>query len=55
MKAVGEVMSIAKTFNESFQKAIRSLEIKRFGLGGAKNFKELSLDEIKQKITTPSK
>jgi len=54
MKAVGEVMSIAKTFKESFLKAIRSLEIKRYGLGGAKNFKELSLDEIKQKIAAPS-
>ncbi|MGB2661780.1 MAG: carbamoyl-phosphate synthase large subunit [Candidatus Omnitrophota bacterium] len=54
MKAVGEVMSIAKTFKESFQKAIRSLEIKRYGLGGAKNFKELSLDELKQRLATPS-
>ena len=54
MKAVGEVMSIAKTFKESFQKSIRSLEIKRYGLGGAKNFKELSLDELKQRISMPS-
>lgn len=54
MKAVGEVMSIAKTFKEAFQKAIRSLEIKRYGLGGAKNFKELPLEELKQKLATPS-
>ncbi|HQP10128.1 MAG TPA: carbamoyl-phosphate synthase large subunit, partial [Candidatus Omnitrophota bacterium] len=54
MKAVGEVMSIAKTFKESFQKAIRSLETKRYGLGGAKNFKALSLDELKLKIAMPS-
>ncbi|MGD2279478.1 MAG: carbamoyl-phosphate synthase large subunit [Candidatus Omnitrophota bacterium] len=54
MKAVGEVMSIAKTFKESFQKSIRSLEIKRYGLGSAKNFKELSLDELKQRLSTPS-
>jgi carbamoyl-phosphate synthase large subunit len=54
MKAVGEVMSIAKTFKESFQKAIRSLEIKRYGLGGAKNFKELSADELKHRISNPS-
>ncbi len=54
MKAVGEVMSIAKTFKESFQKSIRSLETKRYGLGGAKNFKELSLDELKQRISMPS-
>ena len=54
MKAVGEVMSLAKTFKESFQKAIRSLEIKRYGLGGAKNFKELSLGEIKNRLASPS-
>ena len=54
MKAVGEVMSIAKTFQESFQKAIRSLEIKRFGVGKAKNFNELSLEELKQKLSMPS-
>lgn len=33
MKAVGEVMSIGKNFKEAFQKAIRSLEIGRSGLG----------------------
>ncbi len=54
MKAVGEVMSIAKTFKESFLKSIRSLEIKRYGLGGAKNFKELSLDELKKRLVVPS-
>ena len=54
MKAVGEVMSIAKTFKEAFQKSIRSLEIKRYGLGGAKNFKGLPLEEIKKKIALPS-
>ena len=54
MKAVGEVMSIAKTFNEAFQKSIRSLEIKRYGLGHAKNFKELSIEELKRKLATPS-
>jgi len=54
MKAVGEVMSIGKTFKESFQKSIRSLEIKRYGLGGAKDFKELSLDVLKQKLAQPS-
>ena len=35
MRAVGEVMSIGKTYKEAFQKAIRSLEIGRYGLGGA--------------------
>lgn len=54
MKAVGEAMSIAKNFKEAFQKAIRSLEIKRYGLGGAKNFKELSLEQLKEKLAQPS-
>jgi carbamoyl-phosphate synthase large subunit len=54
MKAVGEVMSLAKTFKESYQKAIRSLEIKRYGLGGAKDFRELSLKEIKSRLASPS-
>ena len=38
MKAVGEVMSVGKTYKEAFQKAIRSLEIGRYGLGNAKDF-----------------
>ena len=38
MRAVGEVMSIGKTYKEAFQKAIRSLEIGRYGLGFAKDF-----------------
>ena len=54
MKAVGEVMSIGKTFKEAFQKSIRSLEIKRYGLGGAKNFKELSSEELKKRLIHPS-
>ncbi len=54
MKAVGEVMSIAKTFKESFLKSIRSLEINRYGLGGAKDFKDLSLDELRRRLATPS-
>ncbi|MDD3375122.1 MAG: carbamoyl-phosphate synthase large subunit [Candidatus Omnitrophica bacterium] len=54
MKAVGEVMSIGKTFKESFLKAIRSLEIKRYGLGFAKNFNKLSLGELKQRLAFPS-
>ncbi|MCD4780079.1 MAG: carbamoyl-phosphate synthase large subunit [Candidatus Omnitrophica bacterium] len=54
MKAVGEVMSIAKSFKESFLKSIRSLEINRHGLGHAKNFKEFSLEELKQKLSSPS-
>ena len=46
MRAVGEVMSLGKTYKEAFQKAIRSLEINRYGLGFAKNFNTLSLEEL---------
>jgi len=46
MRAVGEVMSLGKTYKEAFQKAIRSLEINRYGLGFAKNFNGLSLEEL---------
>ena len=42
MKSVGEVMAIGRTFKESFQKAIRSLDVKRFGLGLDKNDKWLA-------------
>ena len=51
MRAVGEVMSIGKTFKEAFQKAIRSLEIGRYGLGGAKDFGEKSKDELLKMLT----
>lgn len=46
MKAVGEVMSIGKNYKEAFQKAIRSLEIGRYGLGFAKDFHRKSADEL---------
>jgi carbamoyl-phosphate synthase large subunit len=46
MRAVGEVMSIGKNYKEAFQKAIRSLENNRYGLGFAKNFNELPLDDL---------
>ncbi len=54
MRAVGEVMSIGKNFKEAFQKAIRSLEKGRYGLGFAKNFHELDLDELLQRISIPN-
>ncbi len=54
MRAVGEVMSIGKNYKEAFQKSIRSLEISRSGLGFAKNFNKLSLDELMQRLTWPS-
>ena len=40
MRAVGEVMSIGKNYKEALQKAIRSLEKKRYGLGFVKDFNE---------------
>ena len=54
MRAVGEVMSIGKTYKEAFQKAIRSLETGRYGLGYAKNFHTLPKDKLLQLLITPS-
>jgi len=54
MKAVGEVMSIGKNYKEAFQKAIRSLEKKRYGLGFAKNFNKLSPDKLRKLLHDPS-
>ncbi|MBP3469340.1 MAG: carbamoyl-phosphate synthase large subunit [Lachnospiraceae bacterium] len=54
MRAVGEVMSIGKTYKEAFQKAIRSLENGRPGLGHVKNFDQLSKEELLKLLITPS-
>ena len=54
MRAVGEVMSIGKTYKEAFQKAIRSLETGRYGLGFASNFNELSKEDLLQKLVYPT-
>ncbi|MDD2404355.1 MAG: carbamoyl-phosphate synthase large subunit [Victivallaceae bacterium] len=54
MKAVGEVMSIGKNFKEALQKAIRSLEIGRYGLGLVKDLEALTIDELKTKLAIPS-
>ncbi len=54
MRAVGEVMSIGKTYKEAFQKAIRSLETGRYGLGHAGNFDSLTKEELLQRLITPS-
>ncbi len=54
MRAVGEVMSIGKTYKEAFQKAIRSLETGRYGLGHAKNFDSLTKEELLKRLITPS-
>jgi len=59
MKSVGEVMAIGRTFRESFQKALRGLEVGRFGLGCDKKDPwgtdaEPTEDEIKAKLATPN-
>jgi len=54
MRAVGEVMSIGKTYKEAFQKSVRSLEIGRHGLGFAKDFHQRSLDELMNLLKEPS-
>ena len=52
MRAVGEVMSIGKTYKEAFQKAIRSLEIGRYGLGFAKDFHSKTKKELLKLLHT---
>ncbi|MBI1346542.1 carbamoyl-phosphate synthase large subunit [bacterium] len=59
MKSVGETMAIGRTFKESFQKAIRGLEIGQFGLGGGKKdlwgtAKQPTRDDIDAKLATPN-
>ena len=54
MRAVGEVMSIGKNYKEALQKAIRSLEKKRYGLGFVKDFNAKSLDELMEMLSEPS-
>ncbi|BFL13195.1 carbamoyl-phosphate synthase large subunit [[Clostridium] hylemonae] len=54
MRAVGEVMSIGKTYKEAFQKAIRSLETGRYGLGYAADFNKKSKEQLLQMLITPS-
>ncbi len=54
MKAVGEVMSIGKTYKETFQKAIRALENGRPGLGFAKDFNKKALPELLELLRFPS-
>lgn len=51
MKAVGEVMSIGQNFKEAFQKAIRSLEIGRAGLGRVKKIQAMETADLREKIT----
>ncbi len=54
MRAVGEVMAIGKTYKEAFQKAIRSLETGRYGLGYAKDFAEKSKEELLKLLYVPT-
>ncbi len=54
MRAVGEVMSLGKNYKEAFQKAIRSLEIGRYGLGFAKDFHQRPLEELMNMLGEPS-
>jgi carbamoyl-phosphate synthase large subunit len=54
MRAVGEVMSIGKNYKEAFQKAIRSLESGRYGLGFAKDFNLRSAEELLRMLAEPS-
>ena len=54
MRAVGEVMSIGKTYKEAFQKAIRSLEKGRYGLGFVKDFHQKTGEELIELLYDPS-
>ncbi|PWJ48989.1 carbamoyl-phosphate synthase large subunit [Faecalicatena contorta] len=54
MRAVGEVMSIGKTYKEAFQKAIRSLETGRYGLGQVKDLEQKTKEELLSLLITPS-
>ncbi|HPO15222.1 MAG TPA: carbamoyl-phosphate synthase large subunit [Candidatus Hydrogenedentes bacterium] len=54
MRAVGEVMSIGKTYKEGFQKSIRSLENGRYGLGFVKDFNKKPLEELMRLLAVPT-
>jgi carbamoyl-phosphate synthase large subunit len=54
MKSVGEAMAIGRTFKEAFQKALRSLEIKRFGLCADGADKDVDLDTLRLKLAIPN-
>ena len=54
MRAVGEVMSIGKNYKEALQKAIRSLENGRYGLGFAKNFNKKPLEDLMDLLAEPT-
>src|SRR6184192_956196 len=54
MKSVGEAMAIGRTFKEALQKALRSLEIKRFGLCGDGANKDLDAETLRLKLAIPN-
>ncbi len=54
MRAVGEVMSIGKSYKEAFQKAVRSLEKDRYGLGHVKGCDKLDAEALKALLVTPN-
>src|SRR6478672_2269584 len=54
MKSVGESMAIGRTFKEALQKALRSLEIKRFGLLGDGADKDVDVETLRLKLATPN-
>jgi len=59
MKSVGETMAIGRTFKESFQKALRGLEVGRFGFGSDKQDRwntdrQPSLDDIRANLSKPN-
>jgi carbamoyl-phosphate synthase large subunit len=54
MKSVGEAMAIGRTFQESFQKALRSLEIGRFGWGCDRDEALPSIEQVRSQLRTPT-
>jgi carbamoyl-phosphate synthase large subunit len=54
MKSVGEAMAIGRTFNESFQKALRSLEIGRYGFGCDRPETLPSIPHVRSNLRTPN-
>jgi carbamoylphosphate synthase large subunit/REP element-mobilizing transposase RayT len=54
MKSVGEAMAIGRTFKEALQKALRSLEIKRFGLCGDGNEKRVDAETLRLRLAIPN-
>ncbi|MGI8819268.1 MAG: carbamoyl-phosphate synthase large subunit [Chthoniobacterales bacterium] len=54
MKSVGEAMAIGRTFKEALQKALRSLEVKRFGLCADGAEKRVDAETLRRKLTVPN-